>query len=60
MEIRQAADYLHISVDRLRDFVREKRVSCIRYTPNGKIFFTQAALDKFIEQSTQQSLLEVI
>lgn len=51
---KEAAEYLGLSLERLDDARREGKIAYIQYVDNGRVFFTETALEEFIARCTHQ------
>ncbi len=52
---KEAAEYLGISLTRLDEARRRREIAYIQYNENGKIFFTQQALEEFVARATHRA-----
>lgn len=54
---KEAAEYLSISLDRLDEARRGGEIEYIQYVENGRVFFTEEALEAYITRCTHQPRL---
>jgi hypothetical protein len=51
LSLKQAADFLHLSVSRMYSLIYEKKLFPIQRTSRSKILFTQQELNRFLIES---------
>ena len=57
---RDAAARLSISDDTLDRLRRAGKIAFIQHTPNGKVWFTEAAIDEYLARSTHPATPAVV
>ena len=55
MNRKEAAEYLGISLKSLDDARRGGSIAYVRYSDNGRIYFTEAALQEYIARCTHSA-----